>query len=136
MVFKAGQSGNPIGRPKGTKDRRSLFRDMVEPSCLQLVKKAIDMALEGNEQMLRLLLDRMLPAKPKDDPIDINLAGENSLGKAQKIFIALSKKKITASEATDLLCAVVAETKIQAIADFERRLEILEACHKAGIASS
>lgn len=52
LAFKTGQSGNPSGRPKGTKDKRSAFRSMVEPSCTQLIQKAIDMALGGNEAML------------------------------------------------------------------------------------
>lgn len=65
MTFEKGASGNPSGRPKGTKDRRTIFRDMVEPHRETLVQKAIVLALEGNEQMLRLLLDRLLPAKPR-----------------------------------------------------------------------
>jgi uncharacterized protein DUF5681 len=126
MAFKSGRSGNPSGRPKGIKDRRTLFRDMVEPSCPQLVQKAVDMALEGNEQMLKLLLDRMLPAKPKDEPIDIDLVTDSSLAKAKQIFAALSHKKITASEAATLLSAVVDETKIIATEDLTQRVQELE----------
>jgi len=73
--FKPGQSGNPSGRPRGLSDRRTLFRQMIDPYQGKLVNVAVEMALNGNEQMLRLLLNRLLPAKPRDDTQipDINL---------------------------------------------------------------
>jgi hypothetical protein len=136
MGFKSGQSGNPKGRPTGTKDRRTLFRDMVEPSCPQLVQKAVDMALEGNEQMLKLLLDRLLPAKPKDNPIDIDLTNDSPLAKAKKIFAALSNKEVTAHEASTLLSAIVDETKIIETEDLTKRVEEIEHVMKGGISNS
>jgi hypothetical protein len=112
MAFKPGQSGNRSGRPKGLKDRRNLFRDMVAPSCPQLVHKAIEMALEGNEQMIKLLLDRILPAKPKDDPIDINLESDSLVTKTKSIFKALSDGKISPSATATLIQSVAIEAKI------------------------
>ncbi|GAH02412.1 unnamed protein product, partial [marine sediment metagenome] len=64
MPFVKGKSGNAAGRPKGLKDRRARFREMVEPLAPELLNKAVTMALDGNEQMLRLILDRLLPARP------------------------------------------------------------------------
>ncbi|MDP3705870.1 MAG: hypothetical protein Q8R24_08165 [Legionellaceae bacterium] len=37
------------------------------------IKSFIDMALHGNEAMIRLFLDHMLPAKPTDEPIQIDM---------------------------------------------------------------
>jgi len=37
--FQPGQSGNPAGRPKGTLDRRKIFRELVEPHKNDLIKK-------------------------------------------------------------------------------------------------
>ena len=126
MAFKAGQSGNRAGRPRGLKDRRTLFRDMVDPFCSQLVQKAVDMALTGNEPMLRLLLDRILPAKPKEEPINIRLQHDSQLEKTKAVFLALSKGKVSPSEATELLKAVVMECKIYEAEDTKLRLEKLE----------
>lgn len=126
MAFKPGQSGNRAGRPRGLKDRRTLFRDMVEPSCPQLVQKAVDMALDGNEPMLRLLLERILPAKPKEEPINISLQHGSQLEKTKAIFLALSKGKALPSEATELLRAVVMECKVYETTEFEQRLKKLE----------
>lgn len=73
MPFQHGASGNPSGRPKNTGSRQQVFNALVEPHKEALFKKAIDMALNGSEVMLRLFLDRMLPAKPTDEPIKIDI---------------------------------------------------------------
>ena len=73
--FQKGQSGNPAGRPKGIIDKRALLKKFIEPYNEDLVIKAVNLALNGNEQMLRLLLSRVLPATPREEiiPIDIDL---------------------------------------------------------------
>jgi hypothetical protein len=70
MTFKAGIAANPAGRPKGTGFRHLLFQDNVMPHQKALFAKAIEMALEGNEVMLKMFLDRLLLAKPKEMPED------------------------------------------------------------------
>src|SRR3990167_11176557 len=70
-MFEKGQSGNPSGRPKGSTDRRRLFREMIEPHREDLINTAVDMAKKGNEAMIKLLLDRLLPAKPKDETLQL-----------------------------------------------------------------
>lgn len=72
--FPKGTSGNPLGRAKGTKNRITLARLMLEEQLREtltkagpkLIKKAIRMALNGDEKVLRVLLDKML-ATPKGD---------------------------------------------------------------------
>jgi hypothetical protein len=73
MPFQPGVSGNPAGRTKGTGNRQQVFNALVEPHKEALFKTAVDLALNGNEAMLRLFLDRMLPAKPTDEPIHIDI---------------------------------------------------------------
>lgn len=72
--FVAGQSGNPAGRAKGTKNKITLARLMLEDQLREvlaeegpkLMKKAIKMALkDGNDRIMRVLLDKMLTT-PKD----------------------------------------------------------------------
>jgi hypothetical protein len=56
MTFKSGISGNPKGRPHGTGMRQKLFNNLVEPKSEELINKAIQLALEGNEAMLTYIL--------------------------------------------------------------------------------
>ena len=75
--FPAGVSGNPAGRAKGTKNRITLERLLLEEKLRgalseegpKIMKKAIKMALEGNDKVMRVLLDKML-ATPKGDDSD------------------------------------------------------------------
>jgi len=46
---------------------------LVEPDKEALLDIAIKLALGGNEAMLRLFLERMLPPRPTDDTVTINL---------------------------------------------------------------
>lgn len=61
MPFVKGQSGNPNGRPRGSLGRQTKLREMIEPYKEYLLNKAIHMAFEGGEPMLKLLLSRLLP---------------------------------------------------------------------------
>lgn len=62
MSFKKGQSGNPSGRPKGTKDKRTELRELLRPHAPVLVEKAVEMALDGDTTALKICLDRIIPA--------------------------------------------------------------------------
>lgn len=63
--FVAGQSGNPGGRPKGSKNKITLLRqslelqlrEQAEPQMASILDKAMELALEGDRQMLKLLLE-------------------------------------------------------------------------------
>lgn len=75
-LWKKGQSGNPAGRPKGAKNKITLMRQMLEgelraqvgPHMAEVLAKAIEMAKDGNEAMIKLLMDKTLPSiKAGDD---------------------------------------------------------------------
>ena len=71
MTFKTGSSGNLKGRPQGSGHRQQLFNALVEPHKEALLDTGINLALSGNENMLRLFLERMLPSKPSDNTIEL-----------------------------------------------------------------
>jgi len=68
-LWKKGQSGNPAGRPKGAKGKATELRKAIEEGALgrlesdmpKLIEMALDMALSGNETMLKFCLERFLP---------------------------------------------------------------------------
>jgi hypothetical protein len=77
MAFVKGQSGNLAGRPKGTHDRRTELRELLEPHAGALIKKAVEMAMAGDTTAMKLCLERILPAvksveiNPGADLIDL-----------------------------------------------------------------
>jgi hypothetical protein len=73
--FPKGVSGNPAGRPKGSKNAITLLkqslelqlRDQAAPDMGAVLDKAIELALEGDRQMIKLLLDKHMTAGANDD---------------------------------------------------------------------
>src|ERR1700733_12404721 len=132
MTFQAGQSGCPSGRPKGVKDRRSKLRDMIEQSQDQLVQKAKSMALDGNEQMLKLLLERILPPKLREEPISFSLEVDSLVEKSKKIIQCLSDGEITTSAAETLMRTVYMESKIYEAEELKKQVdELMKRANKA-----
>lgn len=74
-LWKPGQSGNPNGRPKGAKNKVTIIREYVEQELTEMLaedaqavlKVAIDRAKDGNDAMLKLLLDKLLPMRKAED---------------------------------------------------------------------
>ena len=71
--YTKGQSGNPAGRPVGSKNKCTQFRELLEEDLLALVSVLRDKALEGDMNAMRLLLERLIP---KVQVADINLQAE------------------------------------------------------------
>ena len=62
--FKPGQSGNPAGKPKGTRNATTLALEiLLDGQATALTQKGIDLALAGDMAALRLCLDRILPLR-------------------------------------------------------------------------
>lgn len=87
-TFKKGTSGNPMGRPKGSRNQITLLRESLELALREeahdhmsdVLKMAIALALEGDRQMIKLLLDlHMSKSAPeggaKQDRAVINIFG-------------------------------------------------------------
>lgn len=74
-LWKKGQSGNPAGRPVGSKNKITLMRQALEgelraqlgPSMAAVLAKAVEMALDGDSQMIKLLVDKTLPTTKVDE---------------------------------------------------------------------
>jgi hypothetical protein len=67
MQFQKGRSGNPAGRPRGSRNKASIrMQAMLEQKAEQLVEKVVEMALAGNIGALRLCLDRLVPTRTNE----------------------------------------------------------------------
>ena len=71
--FEKGMSGNPTGRPSGSRNATTLALEaLLDGQANALTQKAIDLALTGDMAALRLCLDRILPPR-KDRPVSFTL---------------------------------------------------------------
>lgn len=129
-LFKKGKSGNPKGRPVGSRNTVSILLDnLMSDEAVALTKKAIKMALDGDGQTLRALLDKLLPNR-KDNPISIKLPKITTTGDLPKITAsilqAVSDGELTPSEASGIARLVEMHGKAIEVAELEARLTKLE----------
>lgn len=121
------ESGNLSGRPKGIKDRRTVLRQQLDEHGDALLKVAVDMALQGDPQSLRLCLERIMPPiKSTADPISFDLEGESLTEQAQSVLQAVSKGEVDPENGRKLLSAIADVGRIQEVDELAARLEQLE----------
>ena len=71
--FLPGRSGNPGGRPKGSRNKASvLVEALMEGEAEALIRKAIDVALAGNVRLLKTFVE-LLIARPAKRPIEFDI---------------------------------------------------------------
>jgi hypothetical protein len=97
------------GRPLGSRNKKTALAQLVDNHAEALVRKALVLADEGDSQMLRFLLGRILPprenAPPKTGPLPMGSAAELSLS-SQKLMQKVTSGAVSLSDAagiTDLL---------------------------------
>ena len=134
--FAPGQSGNVGGRPKGARSKSKLVLEAIlNGDAEAILRKAIELAKDGDPASMRLCLDRMMPVR-KDQPITFSLPVIETAADLTKATGALlqgvADGEITPSEAAELGKLVEAHVKAIETRDFAERLAALEASAGAG----
>ena len=121
--FAKGHSGNPSGKPKGAKDKRTELRRLLAPHATVVVKKLVEKAVAGDLAAMRLYLDRVMPPlRPRDAPVPISLVGDTPAAQGRSVFAALAAGDVTLDEANDLLGAVATQAKLLEAEEFQRQM--------------
>ena len=129
-LWEKGQSGNPKGRPAGSRNKASiatenLFLDEQE----RLTRKCIKLAMRGNLQALKLCIERICPVR-RDTPINVKLPLISKVDDAVKLTTTLLEKvtsgELTPSQADILSRVVEKHVRVLQLNDLEARLQMLE----------
>jgi hypothetical protein len=130
MPFQKGESGNPAGRPRGSRNRATLLMESLLADDAEAIgRKAIEMAKQGDMAAIRLCMDRLSPPR-KGEPVAFDLPPlekpADSVAAAAKIAAAVAAGELTPSEAAEL--AKVIDVYMRAIETkaFDERLAKLE----------
>ena len=138
--FPKGQSGNPAGRPRGSKNRATRAAELLlDGEAEALTRKAVEMALAGDPAALRLCLDRTV-APRRDRAIDLALPPIHSaadiLGAIKVVAAAVGRGTITPGEGFTLSQMIEAFLRAIDASDFEHRLRDLESSQSADRSSA
>ena len=130
MTFRKGQSGNPAGKPKGTRNKITLALEaLLDGEASALTRKAIDLAKSGDGPMMRLCLERLLPVR-RDRPVTFKLpelkTSQDAAKAALAILQATSTGELTPCEASELSRTVANYTETIRVCEIEQRLAEME----------
>jgi hypothetical protein len=130
MTFQKGQSGNPLGRPRGARNKLTvLAENLFEGDADALVRKLIDVAKEGDVRALRLCIERICP-KQRDRTVAIELppmtTAADAIAGMGAIMEAIGAGDLGADEAAKLSSVVTGFTQTITTAQLEKRLDDIE----------
>lgn len=130
VPFQPGKSGNPDGRPIGSRNAATLaLESLLDGQAQALTQKAVDLALKGDIAALRLCLDRILPPR-KDRPVTFTLPAISSPKEAaatiSAVLTAVAAGELTPAEAAEIGKLVDVYVKAVEAAELVERLERLE----------
>jgi hypothetical protein len=130
--FKPGESGNPNGRPKGSRNRATLAVEaLIEGKAEELANKALELALAGDSTLLRALLNNVAPPR-RDRTVEFELPKITTAAEAcaasAAVLAACAEGKLTPNEAREIQELIAKHVRIIEVAEIEaRRLEEHEA---------
>ena len=130
MQFQKGESGNPGGRPRGSRNRTTiLMQDLLAGRAEAIGQKLVELAENGDIAAIRICMERLAPAG-KDEPVDIGLPPiekpADSVAAAQAIVAAVAAGDLTATEAAGLAKVVDIYVRAVETKGLDERLTKLE----------
>jgi|MEHZ01.3.fsa_nt_MEHZ010818967.1_2 hypothetical protein len=111
--FKSGESGNPLGRPKGSKDKRTQHRELFNSRAPEILNKAIELALAGDTACLKMCLDRIVPSyRPQEVGIELGDIADSLSDQSRLVIVEMLKGNLTAIESSRMLTTLESQVKI------------------------
>ena len=120
------------GRPRGAKNRTTaIAQALLADEETELVRKGIELAKAGDVQMLKFLLDRLLP---KDRLIKIDIPrldfADEAIDGMAAISRAIAEGQITPSEGAAVSNMISGYARAIEVWELSRRIEAIEASLK------
>jgi hypothetical protein len=128
--FEPGMSGNPNGRPTGSRNKTTVACEaLLAGEAEAIVRKAIALAKKGDVSMIRALLGYILPPKP-DRHITFTLpqivTASDALMASRMIVDAVASGELSPTEGTELSKMIGVHIGLFETTELERRIQTLE----------
>jgi len=131
MKFQPGQSGNPAGRPRGSRNRRTIASErLFDAAAETLTTTVIELAGQGHPVALRLAMERICPTK--DRPVGFELPGmataADAVAAMGSVVRGVADGDLTPRDAAQLAAVIQAFARTLSTAELEHELrELLNA---------
>ena len=125
--WKAGESGNPKGRAKGSGDIGKL-RASIAKHVPDIITKLAELAKAGDAGAARLLLERVLPpVKATEQAVPVALPADGSLAdQGRAVLAAAGAGTLAPGQASQLLAGLSALAKLIETDELAARIAALE----------
>jgi hypothetical protein len=127
--FAKGVSGNPAGKPKGTRHRATQAVELLLAGQLEAItRKCIERAIEGDATALRLCLDRLAPP-PRERAVRVPLKASTAReiqAAMERISEAVGEGELTPAEGQRLAGMLDLQRRVLDSVELEERVRRLE----------
>jgi hypothetical protein len=132
--FEPGHSGNPNGRPKGSRNKATvLAEELLDGEAEALLRKVIEKALAGDSAALRLCLDRVAPLR-RGRLVTFELpkieSAKDACAAASAVLAACANGELSTAEAAEFMGLIEAHARMLETTELEARLAAFEAAAK------
>lgn len=127
--FQPGVSGNPAGRPKGSKNRNSnQLKQRLMENVEGILDRMVAQALAGDAQAAALVVNRVLPTlRPQSQLVQFTLDADQSTSKqVEQVLSAIAKGEVAADVGKKIMEAIATLAQVRAVEDLAKRIEVLE----------
>ena len=135
--FAKGVSGNPAGRPKGSRNRTTRAAlDLLDGDAERLTRRLIALAMNGDSTALKLCFDRIIPPV-KDRRLNLDLPSvKTSTGLVAAldcVLGAVASGDLTLSEAQQLTSILEVQRRTLETEELDSRIKCLEEARRDAI---
>jgi len=123
--FQPGKSGNPAGRPKGSKNKlKQKLLDNVDGILDAMVAQAI----AGDAAAAALVVNRVLPTlRPQSELVQFTLHVDQPISKqVEQVLLAISKGEVAADVGKKIIETITSLATVRATEELAQRIENLE----------
>ncbi len=126
--WQPGQSGNPRGRPVGSRNKKNVIAEEFEKDGSAVARVVMDAALEGDMQAANMVLQRLSPPlRARAEKVTFELNPDAPLHEqANQVLASVAEGAIDPETGKLLIDCIQSVAGIRAVDELEARLIALE----------